>query len=92
MSDQFKSGLMRLRELGHAKRTAMMCAEAVWWRCHRRIITDYLLAAGDEVFHILGLNHVEGARMTPAATLGPTGALTYPPDEGNEVGREGFWR
>ena len=42
MSDDFKSGLMRLRELGHAKRTAMMCAEAVWWRCHRRIITDYL--------------------------------------------------
>ena len=92
MSDDFKSGLMRLRELGHAKRTAMMCAEAVWWRCHRRIITDYLLAAGDEVFHILGRNHVERARMTPAATLGPTGALTYPPDEGNEVGREGFWR
>ena len=92
MSDDFKSGLMRLRELGHAKRTAMMCAEAVWWRCHRRIITDYLLAAGDEVFHILGRNHVERARMTPAATLGPTGALTYPPDEGNEVGREGLWR
>ena len=36
MSEDFKSGLMRLRELGHAKRTAMMCAEAVWWRCHRR--------------------------------------------------------
>jgi uncharacterized protein (DUF488 family) len=41
MSDEFESGLMRLRELGHAKQTAIMCAEAVWWRCHRRIIADY---------------------------------------------------
>ena len=31
-----------------------MCAEAVWWRCHRRIIADYLLAGGEQVFHILG--------------------------------------
>jgi uncharacterized protein (DUF488 family) len=80
MSEEFRSGLMRLRELGHAKRSAIMCAEAVWWRCHRRIIADYLLAAGDEVFHILGRNHIEQARMTPAANLSPTGVLTYPAD------------
>src|SRR6476646_5031366 len=66
MSEDFKSGLTRLRELGHAKRSAIMCAEAVWWRCHRRIIADYLLAVGDEVSHILGRNHVERAHMTPA--------------------------
>jgi uncharacterized protein (DUF488 family) len=78
MSNDFKSGLMRLRELGQANRIAIMCAEAVWWRCHRRIITDYLVAAGDEVFHILGRNHIEQARMTPAANLSPTGVLTYP--------------
>src|SRR5262245_66652910 len=42
MSEEFTSGLARLRELGHAKRSAIMCAEAVWWRCHRRIITDHL--------------------------------------------------
>ena len=46
-------GLVRLREFGASKRCAVMCAEAVWWRCHRRIITDYLLAAGETVFHIL---------------------------------------
>jgi uncharacterized protein (DUF488 family) len=80
MTEEFKSGLMRLRELGHAKRSAVMCAEAVWWRCHRRIIADYLLAAGDEVFHILGRNHVEQARITPAVNLSPTGVLTYPAD------------
>jgi uncharacterized protein (DUF488 family) len=80
MSEDFKSGLMRLRELGHAKRSAIMCAEAVWWQCHRRIIADYLLAAGDEVFHILGRNHVERAHITPAANLSPSGVLTYPAD------------
>ena len=58
MSDEFRSGLARLRELGHGTTSAMMCAEAVWWRCHRRIITDYLIAAGETVFHILGTNHI----------------------------------
>ena len=43
-----------------------MCAEAVWWRCHRRIIADYLLAAGDTVFHILSPAKIEPARMTEA--------------------------
>jgi uncharacterized protein (DUF488 family) len=85
MSEDFKSGLMQLRELGHAKRSAIMCAEAVWWRCHRRIIADYLLAAGDEVFHILGRTHTQRAYMTRPATPGPTGALTYPADAGKEL-------
>ena len=87
MSEDFKSGLTRLRELGHAKRSAIMCAEAVWWRCHRRIIADYLIAAGDDVFHILGLNHVEPARMTPTAKLDPTGILTYPAEASQQVAR-----
>ncbi len=46
LSESFAAGLVRLRELGAERRTAIMCAEAVWWRCHRRIIADYLLAAG----------------------------------------------
>jgi uncharacterized protein (DUF488 family) len=78
MTGEFRSGLEKLRALGHEARSAVMCAEAVWWRCHRRIITDYLIAAGEEVFHILGAGHIEPARMTPAARLGPAGALTYP--------------
>jgi hypothetical protein len=57
-----------------------MCAESLWWRCHRRIIADYLMAAGEEVFHILGLGHVEQARLTPEARVEPDGGLTYPKD------------
>ncbi len=44
-----------------------MCAEAVWWRCHRRIIADYLLASGHAVFHILGPGKIEPASLTPGA-------------------------
>ena len=78
MSEDFRSGLIRLRELGHATQCAIMCAEAVWWRCHRRIIADYLIAAGEMVFHILGRDHIEQAQMTGAAKCGLVGALTYP--------------
>jgi len=78
MSKNFRDGLTRLQELGRAKRCAVMCAEAVWWRCHRRIIADYLIATGDAVFHILGPKHIEPARMTEAAQVQPSGSLTYP--------------
>jgi uncharacterized protein (DUF488 family) len=78
MSESFRSGLTRLRELGQVRRCAIMCAEAVWWRCHRRIIADYLLAAGATVFHILGRGHIEPARMTPAAKPTSDGVIVYP--------------
>jgi len=78
MGENFHAALERLRQLGHSERCAIMCAETLWWQCHRRIISDYLLAAGEAVFHILGPNHVAQAFMTPTAKLGPDGALTYP--------------
>ncbi len=78
MSEGFRSGLARLRGLGQLRRCAVMCAEAVWWRCHRRIIADYLLAAGERVFHILGPDAVTPASLTTAATLQPDGTLAYP--------------
>ncbi len=78
MSETFRSGLARLRELGHATPSAIMCAEAVWWQCHRRIITDYLLAAGESVFHIMGGGRIEQAQMTEGARSDPAGTVTYP--------------
>jgi uncharacterized protein (DUF488 family) len=78
ISEDFHLGLIRLRGLGHATQCAIMCAEAVWWRCHRRIITDYLIAAGETVFHILRRDHLEQAHMTRAAKVGSAGRLTYP--------------
>jgi uncharacterized protein (DUF488 family) len=80
----FQSGLARLRELGNARPCVVMCAEAVWWRCHRRIITDYLLAAGEQVFHIMGPGKILQATLTKVATPHADGTLTYPPPEATE--------
>ena len=77
-SSSFHSGFASLLELGRARRCTVMCAEAVWWRCHRRIIADYLLAAGEQVFHILGPGVVDPANRTPAAIPHPGATLTYP--------------
>jgi uncharacterized protein (DUF488 family) len=54
-----------------------MCAEVLWWRCHRRIIADYLIAAGEDVVHILGPRKIETAQITKAARIGSAGMLTY---------------
>ena len=78
MGDAFHLGLARLRALGHVRCCAVMCAEAVWWRCHRRIVADYLITAGERVFHILGSDAVTPASLTKVATANLDGALTYP--------------
>jgi uncharacterized protein (DUF488 family) len=77
LSQSFRCGLARLRALGQERRCAVMCAEAVWWRCHRRIIADYLIAAGETVFHILGADRIEPARITDAARARADGSLVY---------------
>ncbi|MCK1626789.1 DUF488 domain-containing protein [Bradyrhizobium sp. 160] len=78
MSDEFRCGLAKLRKLGHCTTSAIMCAEAVWWRCHRRIIADYLITEGETVFHILANNQVVQASLTRGAVLLPDGTLHYP--------------
>jgi uncharacterized protein (DUF488 family) len=78
MGDKFREGLARLRELGRDQRCAIMCAETLWWRCHRRIIADYLLSAGDTVLHIMARGQIVPARLTECATIHPAGFLTYP--------------
>lgn len=82
LSDTFRAGLEELRGEGHRWRCAMMCSEAVWWRCHRRIVSDYLIAQGETVFHIMGEGRFDEARLTPGAQPRPDGTVIYPaPDE-----------
>jgi uncharacterized protein (DUF488 family) len=80
-SDSFRSGFEQLRRLSQLHRCAIMCSEAVWWRCHRRIVADYLLAAGIAVTHILGPHHLEPATPTPSACRLNDGTLIYPASE-----------
>jgi uncharacterized protein (DUF488 family) len=77
LSDAFRSGLDSLVTLAAARRVAIMCAEAVWWRCHRRIVADYLLHQGWTVLHLMGPARAVEATMTPAARPG-RGGLVYP--------------
>jgi uncharacterized protein (DUF488 family) len=77
----FALGLGRLQERAGRHRCAVMCAEAVWWRCHRRIITDYLLVGGDQVRHILGASHVDDASLTPGAVVRSDGTIIYPAED-----------
>lgn len=78
LSEEFRLGLAKLRDLGHAQQCVIMCAEAVWWRCHRRIIADYLIASGESVFHILAHNRIEPAQRTTAARIEAVDKITYP--------------
>jgi uncharacterized protein (DUF488 family) len=77
LSPGFRAGLDRLLGVADEQRAAIMCAEAVWWRCHRRIVADYLLLAGREVLHLMGENRIEPARMTEAAVPADDG-IHYP--------------
>src|ERR1700733_14065317 len=55
LSDAFRAGLSQLTQLSQERRLAIMCSEAVWWRCHRRFVADYLLYGGGPVFHLMVL-------------------------------------
>ncbi|WP_058545392.1 DUF488 family protein [Pseudomonas fluorescens] len=77
LSDEFEKGLERLMTLSRTRRCAIMCAEAVWWRCHRRIIADYLLLRDREVFHIMDKDKANKAVLNPAAKVQGL-KLSYP--------------
>jgi uncharacterized protein (DUF488 family) len=78
LGEAFRGALFELISEAERERLAILCSEAVWWRCHRRIISDYLLAAELEVIHILGPGRMEPARLTPGAELQAGGAIHYP--------------
>ena len=67
LSAEFRDGLDRLIALSVETPCAIMCSEAVWWRCHRRIIADYLLLRGRVVLHLMGQGRIERASPTPGA-------------------------
>jgi uncharacterized protein (DUF488 family) len=77
LSPEFAAALDELLELSSERRCAIMCAEAVWWRCHRRIIADYLLARGRTVLHLMGDGRVTPAQLTPGAKV-EHGSIVYP--------------
>jgi uncharacterized protein (DUF488 family) len=75
-SSEFDAGMARLLEIAAAQRTAIMCAEAVWWSCHRALISDWLKARGHHVIHILNVGKSQAHSYTSAAHIA-NGALSY---------------
>lgn len=75
---EFAHALDELREIAAAAPTAMMCSEAVWWRCHRRLVADRLVARGDEVLHIASESRAGAHGLTSFAVVRPDGQITYP--------------
>jgi len=75
----FRAGLEELLADARTQRPAIMCAEAVWWQCHRRIITDYLLVCGVGVRHIMDMGKTDDAHLTQCAAPQADGSVHYPP-------------
>ena len=85
-TEEFARGLSELLTLASASRTAVMCAELLWWRCHRRLIADVLTSLGHEVRHIRDTGEAELHVLTPPARL-VKGVLTYEsPERQTELG------
>jgi uncharacterized protein (DUF488 family) len=75
-SDDFKEGRKELEEIALKKRTAYMCSEAVWWRCHRSMVSDYLKVHGWKVMHIMAVGKEQEHPFTAPARM-VNGELTY---------------
>ena len=75
-TDSFREGMARLLSVADSRRTAIMCAEALWWRCHRSLISDYLKAKGADVTHIMASGKSEAHPYTSAARI-VNGELSY---------------
>ena len=75
-TESFSTGVRELLEVARERRTAIMCAESLWWRCHRSLIADFLKANGHTVLHILNAKKTEIHPFTSAARI-VDGELSY---------------
>lgn len=76
---EFALGVDELLALAAARRTAMMCSEALWWRCHRRLVADRIVVAGGTVQHIGSHGRASTHTLTSFAAIDQDGRITYPP-------------
>lgn len=77
LTDEFRDGVKELLELARQKRTAIMCAEGLFWQCHRRLVSDFLVANGVTVQHIIPNGDLRPHQLTRGAVI-EVGRVTYP--------------
>lgn len=85
LGDEFKSALDEIEKLACDRHVALMCSEAVWWRCHRRIIADHLMARGHKVCHLMAPGRQDTAEMTKGAVRRPADEVIYPEVETDQT-------
>lgn len=81
---EFKKGLKELEKFARRKRTVIMCAEAVPWRCHRSLVSDALIREGWAVYDIMGSGKPKRRKRTPFMRI-RKGRITYPPPPQSET-------
>jgi uncharacterized protein (DUF488 family) len=77
LTDEFREGVKQLLEIARQKRTAIMCAEGLFWQCHRRLVSDFLVANGVTVQHIMPSGELRPHTLTSGAVI-DSGRVTYP--------------
>jgi uncharacterized protein (DUF488 family) len=82
-TEEFEEAVARLIASGSERRTAFMCSESLWWKCHRRLISDALVVRGCEVLHLMEGGRLERHRVTPSARV-VDGRLVYDVEEGRQ--------
>ena len=84
-TDEFSMAVRELLSAAARARTAVMCAEKFYWKCHRRLLADYLIAQGVEVVHIVGPGKASNHKLTPGAIITAEAGVIYP-----YTGTEGY--
>jgi len=77
LTPEFQEGVARLLEVARSKHTAIMCAEGLFWRCHRRLVSDFLVVKGVTVQHIMPSGELRPHTLTEGAVI-ENGRVTYP--------------
>ena len=88
-TDEFRKAVQELLSTAATLRTAVMCAEKFYWKCHRRLLSDYLVAKSIEVVHIIGPGKSSGHKLTPYAVATETGVI-YPLLETDDIQKSFF--
>lgn len=80
-TDEFYQTVQKLISVAAKRKTAVMCAEKLYWKCHRRFLSDYLVAQGTEVLHILESGKTSVHKLTPGAVVTADATVIYPPSK-----------
>jgi len=89
-TDEFRSAVKELLSTAATSRTAVMCAEKLYWKCHRRLLSDYLTAQGVEVKHIVEAGKLQPHRLTPGAVITADAAVIYPSQQPEQMRMKSF--